>query len=418
VIAVPLHPRRWRPERRPVLYAYTAAEIVAGSLVLAWAILTHPIGPAISLTGPDQPAALVAGVAFWSAFCLIGGTRVGSIHGYGVLTFHMPFILAASALGGPAAGGVVAFVGTIELRELRDPPVYGLLANHAALALAGVVAGLMMSVVRTWLAAAGVGGDPAMLVAFMAGAAGFVLVSVSLAAGTAMIRDESAAIAAYANAFRATMLTEVAVGLLLALLYGRIGPWASILGGIVVLQLVRLLGEREFRVRDVDTPVLVTPDELRRRTVTASQLWPIGILVVVIEGWRSFVDECGREAGERLAGAIGEAIAHALFARDAAARTGDGEWRILLVNTKLEGAIRAARKYRDAVQRELDSVRCPDGRRPTGGLKVVIAGGIADDADRGGSQAVSRAEQALFHALRDGYALVVRTESGSFHWDR
>lgn len=407
--------RRSRLDRRTVLFVYTALEVAIGSLALAWAILAVPVDPAISLTGAARPVALLGGLAFWSGFTLLGGTRVGSIHGYGVLTFHMPFILAAAALGGPAAGGVVAFVGTMELRELRDPPWYGLLANHAALALAGVVAGVVMALATATLAPLGLGSEPTALLAFVFGAAGFVLVSVTLAAGTSMIRDATEAIDAYTAAFRATMVTEIVVGLMLALLYGKIGVWAAVVGGVVVLQLIRLLGEREFRKRDVDTPALITFEELQRRTDAAARVWPIGYLVIVIEEWKAYVDECGRDAADRLAKAIGEAIASVLFERDSATRSGGGEWRVLLVNTRIDGAIQAALKYRDVVQRILADAPCNDDRRPDGtSLTVTIGGGIADDTDHGGSLAVSRAEQAWFRATRDGKAVALQTDSGWF----
>ena len=56
---------------------------------------------------------------------LLGGTRVHHMRGHGVLTFHLPFIIAATALGGPVAGGWVAFVATFEMRELREIRWYG-----------------------------------------------------------------------------------------------------------------------------------------------------------------------------------------------------------------------------------------------------------------------------------------------------
>ena len=61
--------------------------------------------------------------------------------GHGVLTFHLPFIVAAMVLGGPIAGGWVAFLASFERRELREMPWYGALANHAGLALAAIVGG-------------------------------------------------------------------------------------------------------------------------------------------------------------------------------------------------------------------------------------------------------------------------------------
>ena len=60
-----------------------------------------------------------------------------------MLTFHLPFIIAATALGGPVAGGWVAMISTLEARELREVPWYGTLANHSAMALSAVLGGIV-----------------------------------------------------------------------------------------------------------------------------------------------------------------------------------------------------------------------------------------------------------------------------------
>jgi putative nucleotidyltransferase with HDIG domain len=53
-------------------------------------------------------------------------------------------ILAATILGGPLAGWIVAFVGTTDERELRGKvPWYGTLFNHSSLALSAAVAGII-----------------------------------------------------------------------------------------------------------------------------------------------------------------------------------------------------------------------------------------------------------------------------------
>ena len=69
------------------------------------------------------------------------------MHGHGVLTFHIPFIIAAMALGGPTAGALVAMLSTIERRELREVPWYGTLANHAALTFSAVIGGVVLLVI-------------------------------------------------------------------------------------------------------------------------------------------------------------------------------------------------------------------------------------------------------------------------------
>ena len=87
-------------------------------------------------------------MVFWILLGLLGGTRVQNLHGHGVLTFHMPFIIAATALGGPVAGGWVAVFATFEAREFREVPWYGMLANHAAIAVSAVLAGIVFDFVR------------------------------------------------------------------------------------------------------------------------------------------------------------------------------------------------------------------------------------------------------------------------------
>ena len=67
---------------------------------------------------------------------MIGSMRVlPAPGGHSVWTFHFPFIAAAMVLGGPTAGAWVAFVSTLERREMESVPWYGTLANHSVLAL-------------------------------------------------------------------------------------------------------------------------------------------------------------------------------------------------------------------------------------------------------------------------------------------
>ena len=48
-------------------------------------------------------------------------------------------------LGGPVAGGWVAAIATIELRELREVPWFGTLSNHGIVTLAAVIGGLVVT---------------------------------------------------------------------------------------------------------------------------------------------------------------------------------------------------------------------------------------------------------------------------------
>src|SRR5262249_43435498 len=134
---------------------------------------------------------ILLGLVFWVAVGLLGGMRVEHLHGQGVLTFHMPFIIAATALGGPAAGGLVAMISTIEPRELRptEVPWYGTLANHCSIALSAVLAGVVFDVVRN-TSFAGVTDQPqaATLVAIVLATAVLSIVSVGISTTTTKLR--------------------------------------------------------------------------------------------------------------------------------------------------------------------------------------------------------------------------------------
>ena len=109
-----------------------------------------PLAPGIATDGLGHIAAddRVSGLLFWIAFGLLGSVRTKVYSGRAVLTFHLPFIVAAMVLGGPVAGGWVAAIATIELRELREVPWFGTLSNHAIVTLAAVIGGLVVTELR------------------------------------------------------------------------------------------------------------------------------------------------------------------------------------------------------------------------------------------------------------------------------
>ena len=128
---------------------------------------------------------------FWVVIGLLGGTRVERLHGHGVLTFHLPFIIAAMALGGPTAGAIVAMVSTFEAREIREAPWYGVLANHAALTLAAIIGGVVLVGTRVVLSTGVIGVDPnaVELIAIVLGALVLTVTTTALVAGTVILRD-------------------------------------------------------------------------------------------------------------------------------------------------------------------------------------------------------------------------------------
>ena len=250
-------------ERRrtsPALAAFVVATIVAGVAALAWVTLTVPLGPAIATDALPHIATddRVSGLLFWIAIGLLGSVRTKGYAGRTVLTFHLPFIVAAMTLGGPVAGGWVAAISTIELRELREVPWFGTLSNHAIVALAGVVGGAVVAGLQGPLGAVL---DPslAMLVAAACGAVLLCAVDVGLSATTIAIReglgyDELAAV--FNASFRQTLGAEVLLGWLLAVVYVSIAWWAPIACFLLIAVVWRANDEHELTTHDAMTGLL------------------------------------------------------------------------------------------------------------------------------------------------------------------
>ena len=72
------------------------------------------------------------------------GCPLGTVANVGVAP-----VLATIALGGPMAGGIVAFLGSTDGRELRGTvPWYGTLFNHSAIVIAAVISGFVYQFVQ------------------------------------------------------------------------------------------------------------------------------------------------------------------------------------------------------------------------------------------------------------------------------
>src|SRR4029077_20661691 len=96
----------------------------------------------------------------------------------------------ATALGGPVAGGWVAMVATLEMRELREVSWYGTLSNHAALAVSAVLAGVVLDRMEHGVLV-GITDqiEAAQLIAIIAATLVLSLVSAAIAAGVVVLPD-------------------------------------------------------------------------------------------------------------------------------------------------------------------------------------------------------------------------------------
>jgi HD-GYP domain-containing protein (c-di-GMP phosphodiesterase class II) len=105
----------------------------------------HLSGP----SGDPTPASILMGVAFWTLITVFAGALPVRMPRGTLISVAIAPIVAAMALGGPLAAGLVALVGTTELREVRgNIPWYGTAANHAGVVLPALVGSLFYEGIR------------------------------------------------------------------------------------------------------------------------------------------------------------------------------------------------------------------------------------------------------------------------------
>ena len=168
------------------LKLYILGVVAIGAIALVAATILFPPLPGIAIplgNGSANPSGVeyVLGIVYWIALALVGSAYPVQLPRGTQQAVAIAPIMGAMFLGGPAVAGWVAAIGTTEIRELRGRvPWYGTLANHAALVLPAVLAGMLREL---WLGSlGGVASDfiSAMAAAIFLIVANLVLVSVAL----------------------------------------------------------------------------------------------------------------------------------------------------------------------------------------------------------------------------------------------
>ncbi len=342
-----------------LLLAYTAASILLGLGALAWTTLTVPLLAAIdpgldgtSVAGPE------GGLLLWIAFGLVGSLRVLPIPGSSaVWTFHFPFIAAAMVLGGPTAGAWVAFLATLERRELESQPWYGTLANHAVLALGAVIGGLIVLIARGGLVAAGAEPGAANVLAIAVGTVVLAVTVNGLAAVTIILRERLAPMALVDLLVRSlgrVTLAEIGLASVFAVSYVAIGWWAPLALAIVVLviwpgegfegldPLMKLPRSRQFR-RELESGVA------RARRGLA----PGGLLLMIdLDGFGQINKDSGQHVGDEILAEIGDRLRALARRTDLVGRLGGDELAMYYGGSiDLATATRLTRAVEDSIRR-------------------------------------------------------------------
>jgi len=241
------------------LVTFSAAALVVASLVLSqkpdWVL---GFDPSISIVqGRDDPVAVLVGVAFWILITLFASALPVRMPRGTLVSVSIAPIVASIVLGGPAAAGWVAALGTTEVRELRGRvPWYGTLFNHAGLVTPALLGGFTYELLA--------GGSPAPPVGFaatMIAAAVFHLSNVAVTAYGVALRDNlDFRLVAFGDtrSYLANLFALAPLAWLMAKIYMLplgVGWWATLLFALP-LYTTRIAHQRFAEMREMFTQTI------------------------------------------------------------------------------------------------------------------------------------------------------------------
>jgi HD-GYP domain-containing protein (c-di-GMP phosphodiesterase class II) len=217
--------------------------------------LVGGIRPDIALrTGSRSVIDVFLGVAFWTLLTLFAGALPVRMPRGTLVSVSTAPIIASIALGGPVAAGLVALVGTTEIRELRGRiPWYGTASNHAGVVLPAVIAGVITETIRGTSAASVV-----IFAATMIGAAAFFLLNVGITSLVVAMRSQQSLKVVALGDFRGISINAFALAplaWLMATIYFLVGWWASLLFALP-LYTTRVAYHRFVEMRDMFTQTI------------------------------------------------------------------------------------------------------------------------------------------------------------------
>ena len=243
-----------------LLKLYVAGVVAVGAFALIAATLAFiPPDDAIAVRLTSVPPAratdveLLLGVAFWTILTLIGSAFPVQLPRGTHQAVAVAPIMASMFLGGPAAAGWVAAIGTTEMREIRGRiPWYGTLANHAGLVIPAVLAGtLRVGLLTLWA------GPVAEFVTAMVAAAVFMssnLLLASLLLGLRTGQPVLGVLIGDSRGIASSVIALAPLAWLMTLIYA-VHWWATALFA-VPLYSTRLAYERFVEMRDMFTQTI------------------------------------------------------------------------------------------------------------------------------------------------------------------
>lgn len=235
--------------------------VAGGALALLVTGFVFPIDArlALEVDDPGTTSSLEQGLGlgFWILATLLASALPVQMPGGLLIAVSIAPIVAATSLGGPFAGGLVALIGTTEVRELRGKVRwYGSLANHATLVVSAVGCGLVIELVRSRYAA----GPITDFAATVLGAVGYFALNLMIAAvivGLKMGKPIRRLVVEDSGGFATSLLALGPLGWLMARVYELPdGGWWTTLLFALPLYTTRVAYQRFVEMRDMFTQTI------------------------------------------------------------------------------------------------------------------------------------------------------------------
>ena len=237
------------------LALFIAGLVAMSAIALVAASLLYGFDSRISIpAGPDQGVDIALGLLFWIVVTLVTSALPVKVPGGVMIAVAVAPCLAAMNLGGPAAAGWVALIGSTELRELRgEIPWYGSLSNHAGIVLPAVVGGVVLKALVP---------DPANpfvdLLGTALAAAVYSALNLFIASFIAALRARTPIRDVLRTGDRGVTFSFVALAPLAWLMtqtYERVGWWTTALYALPLYS-IRLANERLVEMREMFTQTI------------------------------------------------------------------------------------------------------------------------------------------------------------------
>lgn len=298
-----------------------------------------PVDPAIALPIKlPEPWPVIAGLGFWVSLTIAVSAISAALPAGGWISLSTLPIVAAATLGGPTSVLIVAFFGSIELREFSLPRRH-MLWNHVGTALPAVAAAALVEPIRPH---AGAASDVFLLL----GLATSIVIGLGYLAGSGWFSIWGPArVFGYDihESLRRNGRSQLVLASLLPLAwlaaqsYVTLGWWTPLLFG-AVLGAWRLAAQHEAVHRAANEDGLT--GLLNRRAFDARTARVIerdsaagrltGCLYLDLDGFKQVNDAFGHDAGDRLLQQVGARIQETVRPGDAVARLGGDEFAVIL----------------------------------------------------------------------------------------